>query len=263
MTSFEELSNKSPFRYFNMHKKKLATKEHFPILIEGIVSFLQEIDLTRTIPKNMFLEELDSFIEEAEINSEVSVISRTKNVITNNIYKIYSKGLREFHSFRGELLEYLTVHLEKDTESKIYHEPIFQHKRKKLIEKSFAGQGCLIDVVKVHEKGVEIKLIECKATLDNHINALKGGYPTKDSGKNFLKKINYMIYIDDTLSRYKSNKNDNIKVTKVLISLKEHKRVLPSRYDDFKTVNLLEVIREKIDNKTFSELFQKATIRQQ
>ncbi|KAA0958267.1 hypothetical protein FQ085_00715 [Planococcus sp. ANT_H30] len=243
--SYKVLKRKPPFNYIKKHEP------YFPTLMEGIVAFLQELNLATAISENFFKEELDSFIEEAEINSSVVVELRIKNLIIKETYNIYNLGLDNFFEFRGEILEFLVVNLEKEKTNKIYHEPIFNHKRTKLIQHQFSGEGCLVDVVNVHTKGLEITLIECKATLDNNILALKNGNPKSKKGISFLNKITYMDTVYNIIKDYEYEENEKIKVTKVFASLKDPKRDLPLQYQNFKIVNVLTLLQDKIDKGNF------------
>lgn len=214
-------------------------------MLEGIIKFLQVFNFNFSVTEKYFKDELNSYIEEAEIYANVTIPSSLKSLLSCSIYNEYKKGTIRFGVFRGDLVEYLVVLLEKNKISKIYHEPKIRHKNKELIKKKFIGKNCLVDVVKVQSKGQLIKFIECKAQLDTHIKSLR------KSNSTFQKKINYMNHIDKIIRTYTYDNNNFTKTEKIFATISDPKRALPSQFSDFKVINLLNLLEDKIDNGKF------------
>lgn len=243
------LKSNVPFSYLSKYKK------FYPAVIEGLVLFLQELETSKVLSEDFFKAELLSFLEEAEVNNTLDIDERIKSILINDVYYIYGQGPETFNEFRGELLEYIVLSIEKDNRSLIYHEPIFGYKKNPLVPSNIAGRDCLVDVVKVHRKGEKIKLIECKATLDNFVRNLdQYGKPKKNSkkGRKFFRKINFMNFLDQEISVYEFDEYQKVSVEKVFMSLKEPKFPLPVVYRDFKVLNLITLLQNKIDEGKFS-----------
>lgn len=247
--SFIDIKSKAPLTY--LHKNQ----EYYPVIILGLITFFQSLDTyehsnnVNVLDEEYFKFDLNSVIETIEFQVGIEIKDSKKNLIINEVYMIYNKGMAEFNKFRGEILEFVMVNQEKNKDCNIYHEPILRHKRKPLIQYSFPGSGCLIDILNVHDDGLEIKLIECKATLDNHIKYIKSnGKPLNNKGKNFLNKINYLNVMGNELESYEYANYQKINVVKGLASLKVSKKRLPNQFRDIKIINLVRMFEDEVDN---------------
>ncbi len=225
-TSFVDLSQKYFFPYIYINGGKYRN-----VLIEFLVNVVKDLDKADKYTREVF-EDLttESFIL-AEISQDVELPEFMINDILNNLYQVYST--KEFYHFRGNVLELLLVFLEKNKDNKIYHEPRFYHRRKRLF-RDFPGSNCLIDVVSLTKRKDVLQLIECKASLNQHINQVNV------EGSSFNKKISFMEAVESEISSYKNKDNVNVSVIKALASIIPPFRRLPDEYQDYEYINLFD-----------------------
>ncbi|MBE1557092.1 hypothetical protein [Sporosarcina limicola] len=232
--SFKELKRTPFFSYFDKQS------EYRLPLFEALINIVRDFNPYDQTAFVEFEELTESHFEFAEINSSKDIPVDIKYEIIKQLYCIYQK--REFLEFRGNFVEYTMVYLEKSNESKIYHEPLFYHKRKKLFKREFPGCNCLIDIVKLHNTTKSISLIECKADLDVRIKRMN------NKGDKFKNKLSLMNALENVLNEYSNFNQEKISVSKSLASIKAPIRRLPGEYKNFVYINLFDQFRLKKKN---------------
>lgn len=205
--------------------------------MEAMINIVRDIDSKDRLDYHEFIEALEDYFAMSEINHNVSLPEDVTKTISNEVYDIFNKG--DFNKFRGEVLEFFMVYLEKTIDNKIYHEPRFYHKKTRLFKVSFPGSNCLIDVVKVDNNSKYISLIECKANINNNIKKME---------KKFKNKLKHMDALEKELSNYINYDQKPIKVSKTLASISEPVIGLPNSYRNYKIINLYSQFKLTVNN---------------
>ncbi|MYL56221.1 hypothetical protein GLW20_01720 [Virgibacillus halodenitrificans] len=226
--SFKELKESSFFSSFINYLDTVYSRA----LVESLINIVRDFNAHDSYDMKQFYEFVENTIQLIEINYDVEVPNDVVKEISSELYSIYQNN--QFSHFRGQLLEYLIVYLEKNNNCKIYHEPKFYHKRKRFFKRKFEGSNCLIDVVKVRKRSCDVILIECKANIDNHIKRIG------NQGEKFTKKLRLMDSLEGKLSTYIDENENQVKVTKNLASIKQPILKLPVKYTDYNYINLLD-----------------------
>lgn len=234
--SFKVLKSKKVFSDIY----KLSSSIYKLAIYELIIHTVKNFNAHDTFNRDEFKEFIEDIADMVEVNHDVIFPNSILSTISSDLFSIYQDNV--FFEFRGEVVEYLMVYLEKDSTNKIFHEPRFYHKRKKLINDAVWGKGCLVDVVKQNSKTRDITLIECKANLDNTIKQLS------NPRSSFEKKLNYLETLYNKLGTYKNPENDYIKVEKSLATVNQAVLKLPSRYSNYNYINLLDHFIFKLAN---------------
>ncbi len=233
--SFKKLKDKRFFNYFYTFQK-----DYEKPLFESLIAFIKEFNPYDQVDIQDIEELFDTHFEAAEINYDLDVPDEVKRVICKNIYSIYIKGVESFNKFRGEVVEYIIVYLEKDNSNSIYHEPLFYHKREKLFKTGFVGESCLIDIVKFNQRNHDVTLIECKANLDVTIRNMKY---KKNKFKN---KLRLMDALKLRLETYENSDGRPVKIQKSLATINDPKRKLPNKYIDYQYINLFDHFKKSL-----------------
>lgn len=232
-SDFIKLKNEHFFSYMSFDNNKY--KE---LLIEFLIEVLKSLHHTDTYNYQEFEELISEIFILVEAYNEDELPSYMKKDIINELFYIFSH--KQLPEFKGKVLELLMVYIEKNNNNKIYHEPYFYHKRKRLFKNEFSGSNCLIDVVTLTNNKDSIQLIECKANLDNHIKKI---FTKKENS--FKAKIRMMDRLEDELSKYKNHSDENVVIKKFLASVKVPLKRLPKRYSGYHYINLSDHIKLK------------------
>lgn len=225
--SFLKLKNKD---FFNL--LDLADNEYKELLLELLIYTVYDINHKDEFSCEEFSDILSDFFTITELHHDKEFPDFMTNQITTQLYDIYKN--KTFPDYKGRVLELLMVYLEKTNNNKIYHEPRFYYKRKRLFKNEFKGSNCLIDVVVQENRTCTLSLIECKANLDNRIKRLNR------SGDKFNRKLEFMDKLENKISKYVNHDNEKVKVNKILASIKVPSRILPSTYVNYKYINLYD-----------------------
>lgn len=224
--SFRDLKSSNFFSYF------YSQDDYQKPLMEALINIVRDINPKDSFGYDEFIEELEYYFSMSEINHKIILPKVIITTLIEEVYYIYAQG--KFHKFRGEILEFFMVYLEKSNDSKIYHEPSFYHKRTRLFKRQFPGSNCLIDVVKVNNETKYISLIECKANINNNIRNMK---------REFKNKLRHMDALENELSDYINYSEQSIKISKTLATISDPIVTLPGIYKNYSVINLYSHFR--------------------
>lgn len=227
--SFKELKDKEVFSFID----NLSTKVEKDIFLESLILIVRSINVNDTLSDLEIDKRVENYIKLVEASRRQKIDDTLKNTFLFKLKTVY-RGKNYKDHFRGDIVEYLMIYLQKSSSSKVLHEPQFKHKRRRLISKSYSGFDCLVDVVKISKTFNKIELFECKANLDNCITYIK-------SKKNhFKRKLNYMNALESELTKYYCCQGgEKVQVTKNLVSLITPKKTISPKYKRFNQIDLL------------------------
>lgn len=229
--SYKKLKSKPFFFFIN------RTGQYKHTLLEALVNIVRDFNPHEKIDKIDLTISIEEYIDLAEVSNHIEVPAEYRNTFISKFIDAYY--LKDYIDiFRGDALEFLMFYLENKSFNKLYHEPHFYNKRKRIPTKKFKGQNCLIDVVEQFKSKSYIKLIECKANLDNNIHSLK--YKDK-----FRKKLALMDALEEELLDYVDCDDNKMRVEKGLASIISPRITLPTNYKNYKIIDLYDLFRMK------------------
>lgn len=213
-----------------------TTVEYKHALLEVLINLVRDLNPNDKIKFDDLLLSFEEYIDLSEVSNDIDIPEIYKDsFIAHFKNAFYDKNYVD--QFRGDSLEYLVMYLENpDNIYKMYHEPLFYHKRKRIPSSNTFGSNSLIDIVKRNKANGYISLIECKANLDNNIMNLK-------NGAKFDKKLALMDTLEIELSKYVNNNNRNIRVKKALASIVTPKKKLPTKFKNYEIVDIYDNFR--------------------
>lgn len=230
--SFKTLKDKDFFSFI----EKIPSKQEKEVLLESLILLIRSINIHDSFSDAEIDKRINLQIRLAEVSRKLKIGNSLKLTFLK-LFKNAYRSTNYVDHFRGEVVEYLFIYLQKSSSSLIYHEPIFKIKRRRLIPRKVLGFDCLVDVVKISKGFNQVDLYECKANLNNSITDLS----KKKSPKSpFKRKLSYMNALETEIGKfYCDDCGTKVRVTKNLVSLiKPHKSV-PPNYNGFNQIDLL------------------------
>lgn len=225
--SYKKLQVKPFFAFLD------TAAEYKHALLEVLINLVRDLNPNDKIKYYDLLFSFEEYVDLSEVANDIVIPDFYKDSFIKQFKKaFYEKDYVD--QFRGDSLEYLVMYLENpDNIYKIYHEPLFYYKRRRIPTSSSYGSNCLIDIVKRNRANGYISLIECKANLDNNIRNLK-------NGAKFDKKLALMDTLEIELSKYINNNDRNIEVKKALASIVTPKKKLPKKFKNYEIVDIYD-----------------------
>lgn len=227
--SFITLRNQKFFSFLYKYNKLDKS------LIETTITIIRDTNISDEYEKEQFLNICKEYLEYAIFINDDDINDSVIHEYCLLIYECMSS--KNKNTFRGDLVEFVNMYLEKTNRNKVFHEPFFYYKRKRLFKDAFPGSNCLLDLVVVHNNYQDIRLIECKASLDTQIRYLL----KKD--KKIKNKLNFMDKLEYHISDYINYEDDKVRVKKILATINQPVLDLPSKYKRYEIVNLFDQIK--------------------